>query len=130
MKLRVLLSLLACFLFISCGSDRDAHAPTEWPPANWTFQVNGQAPVIYSFSGGTMGVASKPGFPNGVAAYQKNGNNSGILTISFILADGTNQNEVYQLSFSSQNGGTFSLNVSVTNASGTNQQQSNGTFHK
>ncbi len=102
-------------LLVSCGSDRDAFAPTEWPADLWTLHISGGASNTYMFTGGSIGnvfrMSGGTAGSSGSFTYQKNGANSGILTLDI---DGVN--DIYQLNFSSDKSGTFNLarsNVTV-----------------
>lgn len=127
MKLKILFAFAACLLFAACGSDRKSNAPSEFPPATWIFQVDGQAAVAYYITGGLQGNVTKPGSAGGSFSYQKSGNHNGILTMNF-PAEGVI--EVYQLNFNSANNGTFDLSKTTTGSSTPNQQQFRGNFRK
>lgn len=127
MKLKVFLSLLLCTFFVACGTDRDSHAPSEWPPANWTFQINGEPAVVYNLTGGTMGNVTKPGLAQGTFTYQKTGNNTGILTLSFMINDIT---EVFNLDFSGSSEGAFNLTRSDNSVTPALLEHFSGTFRQ
>lgn len=112
--LRTLLLLpLFGLLFAGCGTDRDGpdqFAPFEFPPSAWFFQINGEPAVRYEFSGGAIGNVIVPGFdPSAGFSYIRSGNNTGTLSIDFSVEL---ISEVFQLTFTSPSGGTFTMSRS------------------